>query len=124
MERMAEGRQPDTGGQRRRRCLTGQSFAPWTFRPSGCGSKLNRRGRPQGLVHVSTYQGSILEFRFFEPQPSGTGFIAGLSHSIASIPLQEFVPHSGANELGRGFPEQHVCNRVVGSVGYLWESLV
>ena len=24
------------------------------------GSKLNRRGRPQVLVHVSTYQGSIL----------------------------------------------------------------
>ena len=26
----------------------------------GCGSKLNRRGKPQVLVHVSTYQGSIL----------------------------------------------------------------
>ena len=24
----------------------------------GCGSKLNRRGKPQVLVHVSTYQGS------------------------------------------------------------------
>ena len=35
----------------------------------GCGSKLKRRGKPQVLVHVSTCQGSILEFRFFEPQP-------------------------------------------------------
>ena len=26
----------------------------------GCGSKLNRRGKPQVVVHVSTYQGSIL----------------------------------------------------------------
>ena len=26
----------------------------------GCGAKLNRRGKPQVLVHVSTYQGSIL----------------------------------------------------------------
>ena len=26
----------------------------------GCGSKFNRRGRPQVLVHVSAYQGSIL----------------------------------------------------------------
>ena len=29
----------------------------WTF---GCGSKLNRRGKPQVLVHISTYQGSVL----------------------------------------------------------------
>ena len=35
---------------------------------NGCGSKLNRKGKPQVLVHVSTYQSSIL----------GTGF---LSHS-------------------------------------------
>ena len=29
--------------------------------PPGCGSKLNeRRGKPQVLVHVTTYQGSIL----------------------------------------------------------------
>ena len=26
----------------------------------GCGSRLNRRGKPQVLVHVSTCQGSIL----------------------------------------------------------------
>ena len=33
---------------------------------SGCGSKLtDRRGKPQVLVHVSTYQGFILEFRLF-----------------------------------------------------------
>ena len=35
----------------------------------GCGSELNRRGKPQVLDHVSTYQGFILEYRFFEPQP-------------------------------------------------------
>ena len=29
-------------------------------------------GVTQFLVHVSTYQGSILEFRFFEPQPFGS----------------------------------------------------
>ena len=34
-------------------------------------NKLNRRGKPQVLVHVSTYQGSVLEFRFFDPQPYG-----------------------------------------------------
>ena len=38
---------------------------------NGCGSKLSRSGKPRVLVHVSTYQGSILEFRFFEPQPKG-----------------------------------------------------
>ena len=37
---------------------------------NGCGSKLERRGKPQVLVHVSTYQGSILEFQFFEPLPN------------------------------------------------------
>ena len=37
----------------------------------GCGSKLKGRGKPQVVVHVSTYQGSILEIRFFEPQPFG-----------------------------------------------------
>ena len=34
----------------------------------GRGSKLNRRGKPQVLVHVSTYQGSML-VPVFEPQP-------------------------------------------------------
>ena len=34
----------------------------------GRGSKLNRRGKPQVLVQLSTCQGSILEFRFSEPQ--------------------------------------------------------
>ena len=38
-----------------------------------CGSKLNRRGRPQVLVHVSTYQGNPFWHRFFEPQPNGKG---------------------------------------------------
>ena len=37
---------------------------------SGCGSKLNRKGKPQVLVHVSICQGSILGTHFFEPQPS------------------------------------------------------
>ena len=38
--------------------------------PHGCGSKSNRRGKPQVLVHVSTLPGQpILEFRFFEPHP-------------------------------------------------------
>ena len=44
-------------------------FQDRATRSHGCGSKLNRRGKPQVFVHVSTYQGSILEFRFFEPQP-------------------------------------------------------
>ena len=41
--------------------------AKWISQPStvgqqkrGCVSKLNRRGKPQVLVHVSTYQGFIL----------------------------------------------------------------
>ena len=40
-----------------------------TKHPFGCGSKLKRRGKGQVLVHVSTYQGFILEFRLLEPQP-------------------------------------------------------
>ena len=40
----------------------------------GCGSKLNdRRGKPQVLVRVSTYEGSDFHFgisRDFEPQPN------------------------------------------------------
>ena len=43
-------------------------------RGDGCGSKLIRRGKPQVLVNVSTYQGSIL----------GTGF---LSHSQMGLCL-------------------------------------
>ena len=46
----------------------GQTRAFGTKRqPCGCGSELNdRRGKPQVLeFHVSTYQGSMLEFRFF-----------------------------------------------------------
>ena len=41
------------------------------FLPFGCGSKLNRRGKPQVLVHVSTLPGqSIVEFRsFWLPRP-------------------------------------------------------
>ena len=35
----------------------------------GCGSKLNRRGKPQVLVHFSTCQGSIVEYRLFDPFP-------------------------------------------------------
>ena len=35
----------------------------------GCGSKLNRRGKPQVLIHVSTYQGNPFWYRYFEPQP-------------------------------------------------------
>ena len=35
----------------------------------GCGSKLNRRGKPQVLVHVSTYQVNPFWYRLFEPQP-------------------------------------------------------
>ena len=35
----------------------------------GCGSKLSRRGKPQILVHVSTYQGSISVPVFVEPRP-------------------------------------------------------
>ena len=31
----------------------------------GCGSKLNRRGKPQVLVHVSTYQGNPFWHGFF-----------------------------------------------------------
>ena len=33
-------------------------------------AQLNRSGKPQVVVHVSTYQGAILEFRFFEPHPN------------------------------------------------------
>ena len=44
----------------------GRQFWVWT-------SKLSRRGKPQVLGHASTYQGPILEFRFFEAQPFGDG---------------------------------------------------
>ena len=37
----------------------------------GSGSKSNRRGKPQVLVHVSTYQGNPFWYWFFEPQPFG-----------------------------------------------------
>ena len=33
----------------------------------GCGSNLDRRGKPQVLVHVSTYLGNPCWYRFFEP---------------------------------------------------------
>ena len=49
----------------------------------GRGSKLSRRGKPHVLVHVSTYQGSILEFRFFEPPY--------VKVPLVSIPYEEFV---------------------------------
>ena len=35
----------------------------------GCGSKSNRRGKPQVLVHVTTYQINPFWYRFVEPQP-------------------------------------------------------
>ena len=49
----------------------------------GCGGKngmlwlwlrLNRRGKPRVLVHVSTYQGNPFWYRFFEPHPYGLLF--------------------------------------------------
>ena len=63
----------------------GKKDSPDSFRrkqpPFGCGSNLNKRGKPQVLVHVSTYRsGSILEFRFFEPPP----FPLCLTRSLSS----------------------------------------
>ena len=49
----------------------GAGFGEYQLGVTNGFSKLNdRRGQPQVLAHVSTYQGSILEFRFFEPQPN------------------------------------------------------
>ena len=47
------------GGKTMKKCVPPKETSwPWSF---GCGSTLNdRRGKPQALVHVSTYQGSIL----------------------------------------------------------------
>ena len=42
-------------------CLWLPNLLEQTF---GCGSSLNRRGKPQVLVHVSTYQASILVLVF------------------------------------------------------------
>ena len=41
----------------------------------GCGLKLNRRVKPQLLVHVSTYQGNPFWHRVFEPQPFRFGAV-------------------------------------------------
>ena len=46
-----------------------QSFSWGSKCIYGHGSKLNRRGKPQVLVHVSTCQGNSFWHRFFEPQP-------------------------------------------------------
>ena len=46
---------------------------------NGCGSKLNRRGKPQVLLHVSTYRPSIL----------GTGYL-----SQRQIPINNGFKHS------------------------------
>ena len=46
------------------------------------------RGVTQVLVHVSTYQGSILEFRFLEPQPCGARPSPSSSGSGQNRPLR------------------------------------
>ena len=46
------GREPHQRGE------LGDGHVAWAA--DGCGSKLDRRGKPQVLVQVSTYQGSIL----------------------------------------------------------------
>ena len=50
--------------------LQTQKFFTGRVNTSGCGSKLNRRGKPQVLAHVSAYQGNPFWYRLFEPQPS------------------------------------------------------
>ena len=54
--------------------LEGPNLQPDTPNwPIGCGSKLSRRGKPQVLVHVSTYQGNpFWNSGFFEPHPMQT----------------------------------------------------
>ena len=60
------------------------------FVPNGCGSKINDgRGKPHSffLVHVFPLtQGSILEFRLFEPQPNGFMSTCG-NLKTAGLPL-------------------------------------
>ena len=58
------------------------------FLPSGCGSKLNNWGKPQVLVHVSTYQGKPFWNSGFLSQPSarfeiGGPFIEAISLALA-----------------------------------------
>ena len=54
--------------------------------------KLNRRGEPQVLVHVSTYQGKPSWYLFFEPQPALTdqtpiGSFTGVLYVKDCLPL-------------------------------------
>ena len=50
--------------------------------PFGCGSKLTRRGKPQVLVHVSTYQASIL----------GSGFSSHSHMGCSSVEAWVMTP--------------------------------
>ena len=59
---------------------------------NGCGSKLNRRGKPQVLVHVSTYQGN----------PFWNSGI--LSHSrMSNYPLADYPPLGEFGQLATGY---------------------
>ena len=74
------------------------------------GSKLNRRGKPQVLDHVSTYQGKPFRHRFFEPRPfrphvrSPSISSTRAFWTSASPPCSAFASSTAVEKLNQGKP--------------------
>ena len=74
----------------------GGGFLKKRTRPNRDSNGCGRRGKPQVLVHVSTYQGTPFWNRFFEPQPKRDSTRDSLGRSDGRSQSVRFGSTTGA----------------------------